>query len=440
MRSFVARGDASAQAKLIVFASPNSFCVGPRGTADYAGWLPASLHSGTSLAEAPASTTLQGILQPLDRHRSSLVMIDSLRGVESVGSHQQAAAMLTGVGVYNDEPQRASGGDGEWYSDGISVDQLIADRIGSRVLGLAFHIDGFQLGEGYLSHLGPNAAFTPIQNPPDAFNRVFGGSATDAGGAARLARQRSVLDSIAHDVTSLERRLPSADRPRLEAHLDAVRAIEADLIAPATCAGTGLAPATYDYRAAANLPRVMRDYARIMVQAMACGYTRVGFLQTGNLGGGVRASWPEFDLVSSYGDHAINHKFVGSGGAGSDGLTEAEAIPLGIKLQKMYNTLLAELLDQLAATTDTDGRPMLENTLVLHVKQMGENHNKARLFWILAGGQNLGVRTGRFLRLEGTSPWRYVNDLHVSLCQLFGLTDVTEFGLSMHNRRPIDLS
>jgi len=440
MRSFVAHGQLRATPKLLVFATPNAFLVGPRGTADYPGWLPTALHTGTGYAEAPASNPLTGILAPLEPHRSKLVMIDGLHGVSSVGSHQQTAAMLTGTGVYGDEAPRASGGDGEWYANGESVDQLIARTIGSRVLGLAFHIDGFQLGEGYISHLGPNRGFTPIQNPVDAFDRVFGAATGDPAAAARIARQRSVLDSIAHDIGSLQRRLPAADRARLDAHLDSVHALEADLVAPASCDGGAIAPGTYDYRSSANLPRLMRDYSRIMVQSLVCGYTRVGFLQTGNLGGGYRPSWPEFGISTTYSDHAIAHKFVGEAGAGSDGLSQAAAIPLGLNVQKAYNTLFAELIEQLSTTMDTDGSPMIDNTIVLHVKQMGENHNKERLFWIMAGGANLGIRTGRFIRLPSTSPYRYVNDLHVALCHAMGVTDVDQFGLSTMNHGPLDLS
>jgi hypothetical protein len=360
-------GGTGPQPKLIFFLSPNSALVGPTGTSRYGGWLPAALRDGTREASAPLGDTLPEILTPLARHRDVLLPIDGLRGTPMVGSHQQAACLLTGTGVYMDEIARAEGGDGEWYSQGISVDQFIAQRIDSRVLGLSFNIEGFNLGEGYVSHLGPNMGFTPIQNPLDAFERVFGpAGATTDDRLERYHRQRSVLDLIARDTASLQRRLPAADRARLDAHMTSVRSIEADLVAPGASVCEGVAPASYDARNEANIPRLMQDYSRILTQGMACGYTRVGFLQLGNLGGQLRPRWPELDCVSDYRDHAINHKFGGETGAGSDGLSMDTAIPLGINLQKAYNTMLATLLDELAATPDVDGSPMLDHTIVVH--------------------------------------------------------------------------
>ena len=443
LRSFPASADGTPVPKLLIFASPNGFLTGPTGSSrfGYEGWLPPSLHDGNAYAEAPIGSRLPGILAPLERHRSELVCFHGLRGIESVNSHQQAASILTGRGVYADEPPRASGGDGEWYSQGQSVDQYIAERLGSRVLGLAYDISGFNLGEGYISHLGPNRGFTPIQNPVEAFERVFGAAAAgDVTRANTHVRRQSILDVIARDTSSIASRLPVADRPRFEQHLAAVRSLESELLAPTTCGDAGTAPGSYDARSSTNLPRLIRDYGRIMTQGFACGYTQVGFIQCGNLGGSLTPRWPELDVVSDYKDHAIAHKFGNEPGAGSDGLAQADAIRLGLNLQLAYNSLLAEILDQLAATPDVDGSRLLDNTIVLHVKQFGMNHDKRQLFWIMAGGSGLGVRTGRFVRLRLDSPYTFYNDLHVSLCHAMGLADVETFGEAELCRTPIDLS
>ena len=443
LRSFPVSAQVTPVPKLLIFASPNGFLTGPRGSSSfgYEGWLPAALQSGESRAEAPIGSSLPGILAPLERHREDLLCIHGIRGIERVNSHQQAAAILTGRGVFGDEPSRGSGGDGEWYSQGQSVDQYIAERLGCSVLGLAYDIAGFQLGEGYISHLGPNRGFTPIQSPVDAFERVFGaGAGGDTARASLHARRQSILDVIARDTGALTSRLPAADRPRFEQHLATVRALEAELVAPTVCGDAGTAPGTYDHRSSANLPRLIRDYSRIMTQGLACGYTQVGFIQCGNLGGSLTPRWPEFDAVSDYKDHAIAHKFGNESGAGSDGLAQSVAVRLGVNLQLAYNSLFAELLDRLAETPDVDGSRLLDNTIVLHVKQFGMNHDKRQLFWIMAGGSALGVRTGRYLRVGLGSPYTYYNDLHVALCNAMGLADVETFGEVAYCRGPLDLS
>ncbi len=439
LSSFGARAQVGgALPKLLIFASPNAMLVGPRGGSGFAGWAPAGVADGTSAVDVNLDDPLRGVLAPLDSVKQECLFLDGIRGTQRVGSHQQAVALLTGAGVYQNEIPRAAGGDGEFYAEGMSVDQRIAGRLGCNVLGLSYRIQGFNLGEGYISHLGPNQGFTPIQNPGDAFSRVFGAPSDDAVAAdARQRRQQSVLDRVASDLSGLRGRLPSSDRARLDEHLSHVRAIEQGMTASGGCGDGGAGPGSYDASNSANMPRLMRDYSQIMVQAFACGYTQVGFLQFGNLGGNHRPQWSEFDAVTTYSDHAIAHAFQGVEGAGSAGLSRAEGIRLGVNVQRFYNAMIAETIQRLADTTDVDGSRMLDNTIVLHIKQMGENHNRRRLFWMVAGGRNLGVRGGRYVRLP--SDRHYYNDLHVALCHKMGLEDVATHGDASQNRGPLDL-
>src|SRR5690606_25814377 len=81
-----------------------------------------------------------------------------------------------------------------------------------------------------VSHNGPSSRNNPEFDPREVFSRIFGASEpTDPGDdtAARMARVRkSVLDSVKQDGEALKLRLGYDDRQRVEAHLEAVRAIE----------------------------------------------------------------------------------------------------------------------------------------------------------------------------------------------------------------------
>ena len=44
----------------------------------------------------------------------------------------------------------------------------------THVLNTAFRIEGFATGEGYWSYTGPGERVEPLQNPVDAYTRVFG--------------------------------------------------------------------------------------------------------------------------------------------------------------------------------------------------------------------------------------------------------------------------
>lgn len=444
LRSFEAQAQAGvAKPKLIIYASASGWLVGPNGGSGYEGWLPSSLHSGNGQAEATFAGNVVPILEPLARHADNILVVDNLRGSEGVGTHMQAPTMLTGGGINNGERPRSAGGDGDFQADSKSIDHAIAEALGSRVLGLAHNIDGFQRGEGYLSHTERGRPFIPIQDQQEAYDRVF-----DSVGAVpvdpaipntSLARRRRILDSMRGDIARLHRRLPAADRARLQEHLAHVERLESEAVdAPSepmpTCS-LGERPEGYGARDAGNMPRQLASYMSTMVSAMGCGFSQVGFIQAGNLEGSTRAAWPEYDANVRYNEHAISHKFDGEDGAGSDGLSQADARQLAIKVQQMHSSLFAGMLDQLAATPDVDGSPMLDNTIVLHIKPMGRNHNRTHLMWLVAGGRNLGIQGNRYLRLGGA---KYVNDMLVSVANAMGV-GMDSFGRGAQNTGAINL-
>ena len=141
--------------KLLIYATATGPLVGPEGDASlgFGGWLPRSLHGASAAhTEAPAEE-LPELLSPLQRHADDILFLDGLRGTDRVGAHQQPVCLLTGGRVKDDEEPRAAGGDGEFHADRASIDHLIAEEIGSRVLGLSYDIEGFNLGEGaHLAH------------------------------------------------------------------------------------------------------------------------------------------------------------------------------------------------------------------------------------------------------------------------------------------------
>lgn len=444
LRSFAASAqDGAPKPKLIIYATPSGWLVGRNGGNGYDGWLPPSLHGGAG--EAPIAGNVMPILQPLERHADKLLVVDNINGSRGVGTHQQAVAILTGSGVNNGEPARAAGGDGDFQGDTRSIDHAIAEELGSNVFGMAYNIDGFQKGEGYLSHSGRGQVYYPIQDHRDAFDRVFAAVGDRSGSGSvpqdtnAQARRTRVFDAMRGDLRRLRSRLPNADRARLDQHLGHVEtlAAEADMgggpMMPTAICDLSARPDEFDSRNPANYPRLMRNYMSTMVRSMACGYTQVGFLQGGNLEGATPARWGEFGVDLRYNEHAISHKFTGEGGAGSDGLSQAQAIENGIRVQQMHNTLMAELLDDLATTPDVDGSPMLDHTLVVHIKPMGRNHDR-NLMWLVAGGSSLGVRGGRYLRL---GDGRYVNDMLVAVAQAMG-TGIERFGRADQNRGPVN--
>ena len=213
LRSFAhAQADGEPKPKLLILAWGSAALVGPRGDSGrgYEGWLPPALHTGSGYAEANAQTLPQ-ILAPLQRHASEIIGIDGLQGSHPAG-HQNAAVILSGGGIHNNEREKSGGGDGDFNADSISIDHAIANRIGSRVLGLSYDYTKQvnQLGEGHLSHTEAGREFQPIFSHVEAFNRVFeNATETNLSPNAGINRRLSILDAARRDAQRLRNRLPS---------------------------------------------------------------------------------------------------------------------------------------------------------------------------------------------------------------------------------------
>jgi hypothetical protein len=436
---FLSRMRASADGaipKVVFFGSPSGFLVGPNGDSSrgYEGWRPRGF-SGTDAA-LPAS--LPEIFTPLERHRDDLLFLENLSHTDvpvRVSAHRMAGNILVGREVIER-------GDRDYYATGISLDQHIGQLTGTTPLTTAFKIDGFNRGESFWSYLGRDRPVTAIQDPRDAFDRVFAGATDDPVAERRTLRRRRLLDLAGRDLAVLERRVPRADRERVQQHIASIDTLDRQLMAGgvgATCAAP-TAPGAYDFTSDQRLPQVIRDHSAIVARALACGFTNVASIQCGSFGGSFYPDWSEYGLSTSYKDHAIAHAFQGIEGAGSDGLSRAAAVGLGVGVQVAYNDLFANLLDELAALEDVDGSRVLDNTLVVHAKPMGQNHDSRKLLWIVAGGRNLGVRGGRFTVVgDGDRNVRHINDLHTSILQAIGLTDEDSFGEPSCNDSPISL-
>ena len=357
------------------------------------------------------------IFRPLHPFRDRLVFMENISMVDANNSHRQTSGMLTG------RRRHAPGDLKDYTSTGISVDHYLANEfeedpeLETHVLNTAFRIEGFATGEGYWSYTGPGERVEPLQNPVDAYTRVFGEGLDDEQAARLLAQRKTVLDVIAKDIGRMMQRVPAADRPRLEQHLDGVHEL-GQSFAASVCDGANPIE-SYDFLAQRNAPRVMRDHGQIITQAMACGYSRIATMQMGNFGGSTRPDWPELGVShGGHTTHAICHAFAGIDGAGSDGLTAQQGRTLGIAKEVAFTRIFAEVLAQLDATPDVDGGTLLDNTLVIYARPMGTNHNSRNIVWIAAGGTGVGVSGGRWLTFP--SEQKHYNDVLTAVCHAMG--------------------
>jgi hypothetical protein len=367
------------------------------------------------------ASTLGGILDPLDPYKSQVTVLNNLfmqsrdNGPGGDGHARGVVHMFTGI-----EMQDSSN------AGGISVDQKIAQTIGASSQFASLQFATRIVYNDVTSRpiwSAPGRVVPAVQDPWDAYNRIFGSMTQSTPGATAPAApsvnlQRSALDYALAEITTLRAKLPATDRDRLDSYQDSLRDIERrmDMVGTATMAmdPVGCAPPTLgtkiDVAAEANYPAIAKLNMDLAVASLQCGVTRVISLQYGNSNDQAMYSWLGINTLG----HDLSHN---NGNCDPDNSKK-------LQVYRWYAQQFAYLLGKLQAIPEGNGT-MLDNTVVLWASEFGNSngHDPDNLMWVMMGNAAGYFKTGRVIDCANRS----CNDLHVSLLNAFG-NSATTFG------------
>ena len=222
-----------------------------------------------------------------------------------------AATFLTGV-----HPKKTEGAD---IRGGTSMDQIAARVLGTDTVltSLELALDPNELigaceagwSCAYSNTLSWSNATTPLpmENQPRAvFERLFGDASdtTPEARRARLREDRSILDSLVHEVADFQRSLGPTDRDRVTQYLEAIRDIERR-IQLAEAQSTRELPELA--RPTGGIPDTFAEHARLMfdlqVLALQADLTRViTFMMSREVS---PRTYPELDIPDPH--HGLSH-------------------------------------------------------------------------------------------------------------------------------------
>lgn len=130
------------------------------------------------------------------------------------------------AGILSGAPVMAVGSDTTFSAP--SIDQLIAAEIGNDTLYRSMQTGATSMTG--LSFNGPSSINPPETDPWTLYQRLFGDTFREPGEEGlvdpKLALRRSVLDAVMEDIGTLQKRVSSADRARLDQHLTGIRELE----------------------------------------------------------------------------------------------------------------------------------------------------------------------------------------------------------------------
>ena len=342
------------------------------------------------------------ILEPLDAIRDRVIVLDGINFVNATNHEGGMSAMLTGGG---------SGG----VTGGKSLDQYVATELnaGTRFHSLELGVQTSPWGgstQTRMSYANAGTHLTPDDRPSSVFERLFG-DLTGSQGEQDIIRARrlSVLDLLRDDISTLNRRLGSQERHKLEAHLDAFRQMELSL-SEVTTGGCSFPNDTgpTGTNQNENYPIVGNLQMEFLISAFACDMTRVASIQWSHTVSPTVFTW----LGHGEGHHALSHYADGN----------VDGVARFVEAERWYTEQFVHFVQRLDATPDPlAGGTLLDNTIVLWVKEMGDSrlHDCNGVPFVLAGGAQSPFELGRYLQLGGVPH----NKLLTSVCRGMGLAN-----------------
>src|SRR5438874_4139715 len=215
-------------------------------------------------------------LSPLEPLKNKINVINGLFNKNSTGQGihpAQTGSLLTGAPITK----------GPVIHSGISVDQMIASRIGQDTLQpsivlaceqpmTGYHETNFSMA--YSSHVSSQNADSPVPNevyPALAFDTLFENRGS--------LRNISILDRVRDAAQTLSRQISSTDAQKLDEYMTSVREVETrvDGMRKAQARAEDLAklknkPVFAMDRPANGLPEDQREHAKLMCDLIAMAF------------------------------------------------------------------------------------------------------------------------------------------------------------------------
>jgi hypothetical protein len=369
---------------------------------------------------------LSPTLQPLAALKDRITVLSNLWNQGSKGGdghYVKEAAILTCATI-----RKTPGAD---ISNGVSVDQLAAQRMGDRTplpsleLGVTPVAIGVDAVVGYTriygSHIAWSSPTTPLAreiNPRAVWERMFRAAGVGGGPAsANTAKMdKLLLDRVLGDVRALRSQVSTSDRHRLDEYLSVMRSME-ERVEKAS------SPARRTWKARTPLkpgamppeqPGGHAEHVRLMMDMIAAAFetdtTRIATFMFGNAVSNV--SFRFLEGVSA-GHHDVSHH-----------ANEAEKLRQYQLVNRWHIEQYAYLLQKLASMREGEST-VLDNSMILFASALsdGNKHDPHKLPIVLGGRGGGRIDSGQHLVYSEDHP---LANLYVAMLEAFG-TPVERF-------------
>jgi hypothetical protein len=374
----------------------------------YDKWLPTGV--GTNFELSPTLAGLQPFKNQLTVVTGLYMDLAEALG-DGGGDHSRACgAYLSGVHVKKSDTVVESG---------ISMDQIAARAFEreTQLSSLQLQMDDNSIvgscDVGYscaysstISWLTPTLPLMTENNPRVVFERLFGGTdSTDPKvRAARLRRDRSILDSVMDRVKQLQREIGKADNTRVNDYLTSLRDVERRIQKTEEQAGKEVP----DVARPAGIPSSFDEHAALLYDLQLLAYqadiTRVITFMYGR----EQSPRPHPQIGVPEPHHPVTHH-----------QNDPAKMEKCQKIQMYHLKLFTDYLEKLRKTPDGDGS-LLDHMMILYGAAISnsDRHTHGPLPTFVVGGGSGKLKGNRHLVYPEHTP---LTNLQLTMLHMLGV-------------------
>jgi hypothetical protein len=346
-----------------------------------------------------AQTDFTETLGPLYPNRSDLLILEGIAMTSAIADKQ---GNNHGVASLHRQTGQMDG------MKRVSFDQYAADQnaVPGLFKSLGFTPNGGDVNNaGFYDTAGNAVSLARCDNYygflGNQFNRVFGGLMTSApmgpptGAALSLARRKTSVEFVRTQYQKLMQQLGTEDRMKISLHRDMLEdlALRVTALQQITCTK----PMTPPKGNEDNMQVAEILMTKMFPTAMACDLTRVGELYH------TAPSAAALGAPATKDVHQDIAHMAGSNGTAGD----PQAAQWMVNFYKIHAGQFNDMITAFKSVPEGNGT-MLDNSILVFTPELGNGgHDLFRLMYVLAGGKNLGLRPGRYIKYAETGPNPY---------------------------------
>ncbi len=351
--------------------------------------------------------------EPLLQHRSKLSFLGELEHANGTKNdpHVCSDMWLTGAPLHDPAP-------GSYNT--VSVDQVIAEKTKHRcrIPSLVLSVDS---GTGYTSRtstISYDKSGRPIpaeNNPRRIFEALFkGNDLNHKSKKANLKSRIKLVDAVNENAKALNKRLGYEDGQKMDQYLTSLNEFEDRLRASEKWLNVPIKKQDYSHLdlnvdTSSEPSKYFKTMFDLISLVFDADITRsVSFLLHREDGMGISDTFPiKLGLKSTH--HNLSHY------SDKKGMLEFAKYDLFLSKQ------LSHFLNQMDSTMENNGS-LLDNTIVLYGSGASTTHKNTNLPTLIAGGSNMGLNHGQFIRSKSR-----MTNMYLSIMQSMGIS-VDQFG------------